>query len=74
MAFATSEILDTMMLGISIGENEMSDQKPKDHKDEDVTFDMYHFFSRKDVIALVIMILLLLAYVLYQAFFGAEII
>ena len=51
----------------------MSDQKPKDHKDEDVTFDMYHFFSRKDVIALVIMILLLLAYVLYQAFFSIEV-
>ena len=50
----------------------MSEQKP-DKKDEDITFDMYHFFSRKDVIALVIMILLLLAYVMYQAFFIAEV-
>ena len=50
----------------------MSDQKTKDHKDENVTFDMYHFFSRKDVIALVIMILLLLAYVLYQVGFTPE--
>lgn len=49
----------------------MSDKDPQKH-DEDVTFDMYHFFSRKDVIALVIMILLLLAYVLYQAFFIPE--
>jgi len=49
----------------------MNEQEP-DKKDEDVTFDMYHFFSRKDVIALVIMILLLLAYVLYQAGFKPE--
>lgn len=49
----------------------MSDQEPK-KKDENVSFDMYHFFSRKDVIALVIMILLLLAYVLYQAGFAPE--
>ena len=55
------------------GEIAMTDQNPK-QKDDDVTFDMYHFFSRKDVIALVIMILLLLAYVLYQAFFSIEVI
>ena len=42
-------------------------------KEDDVTFDMYHFFSRKDVIALVVMILLLLGYVLYQAGFTPEI-
>ena len=52
----------------------MTDQKPDNHKDENVTFDMYHFFSRKDVIALVIMILLLLGYVLYQTLFKVEII
>lgn len=49
----------------------MSDKEPK-KQDENVTFDMYHFFSRKDVIALVIMILLLLAYVLYQVGFTPE--
>ena len=36
----------------------MSDKEPEKQED-DVTFDMYHFFSRKDVIALVIMILML---------------
>ncbi len=51
----------------------MSDQKPKDHKDDDVTFDMYHFFSRKDVVALVIMILMLLAYIIYQVGFIPEV-
>lgn len=49
----------------------MSDNKPQ-KKEDDVTFDMYHFFSRKDVIALVIMILMLLAYVLYQVGFTPE--
>lgn len=49
----------------------MSEQK-NDNQDDDVTFDMYHFFSRKDVIALVIMILLLLAYVLYQVGFTPD--
>jgi quinol-cytochrome oxidoreductase complex cytochrome b subunit len=50
----------------------MSDKQDK--KDEDVTFDMYHFFSRKDVIALVIMMAFLLAIILFKAFFSPEVI
>jgi len=53
----------------------MSDQKPNEKKEEPEvlkTFDMYTLFSRKDVIALLIMIFLLLIYVLYQAFFSVE--
>ena len=43
----------------------MSDE---DQKDEEVlkTFDMYHFFSRKDVILAIILVLMLLGYVLYN--------
>lgn len=54
----------------------MSDKKQKsqDDHEEEIPFDMYGFFSRKDVIALVIMILILLFYVVYQAFFTAEIV
>ena len=53
----------------------MSDNDKKNEKhneDEGGQFDMYHLFSRKDVVALVFMILLLLAYVVYQAFFTAQ--
>ena len=50
----------------------MSDQEPK-QKDENVSFDMYHFFSRKDVIALVIMMAFLLAIILYQVFLVPEV-
>jgi hypothetical protein len=30
------------------------------------TFDIYHFFSRKDVIAIILLVLLLLGFVLYK--------
>ena len=32
------------------------------------TFDMYHFFSRKDVIAIIVLMLILLGYALYKVF------
>jgi quinol-cytochrome oxidoreductase complex cytochrome b subunit len=40
-------------------------------QDEDLkTFDMYHFFSRKDVIALALFLVLLVLFVLYKVFFA----
>jgi len=52
----------------------MSDKEQKKEEHEVLkTFDMYTLLSRKDVIALIIMILLLLVYVLYQAFFSAQV-
>ncbi len=37
------------------------------HEDEDLkTFDMYHFFSRKDVLAMMVFIVVLLMYLLFK--------
>ncbi len=46
----------------------------KKGEDQEVlkTFDMYHFFSRKDVIAAIVFIVLLLAFLAYQAFFNVQ--
>jgi hypothetical protein len=30
------------------------------------TFDIYHFFSRKDVIAIIVLVLLMLGYTVYK--------
>jgi len=43
------------------------EQKPK-KSDENVHFDMYHFFSRKDVILAGIVIFALLVYSLFKIF------
>jgi len=52
----------------------MDDKENKKEEEHEVlkTFDMYTLISRKDVIALIIMILLLLGIVLYEAFFSVE--
>ncbi len=52
------------------------DQKPKAYNapDDGKTFDMYHLFSRWDVILLVLFVLGLLAYVAVQIFFTAEVV
>ena len=44
----------------------MSEDEQK-NKEVLKTFDMYHFFSRKDVILAIILILLLLGFVLYKS-------
>lgn len=44
------------------------DKKETKDDDENITFDIYHFFSRKDVILLIILILALLIYTLYHFF------
>ena len=36
------------------------------------TFDMYHFFSRKDVIAIIVLVLLLLGYTAYTTFVAPQ--
>lgn len=38
-------------------------------KDELKTFDMYHFFSRKDVIAIIVLLAVLLLFAIYTTFF-----
>ncbi len=48
----------------------MSDQNTE--KDKGATFDMYHFFSRKDVILAAAVIVGLLLYVLFRFFTGAH--
>ncbi len=51
----------------------MNEKMPeKDENEEGATFDMYHFFSRKDVLLIGALILLLLLYALYSMFAGAE--
>ena len=47
--------------------------KKKAVKDDNVTFDMYHFFSRWDVIAMIIFILAMLCIILYQLFTGGQV-
>jgi len=50
-------------------------QEPKSPEDEDLkTFDMYHFFSRKDVIAMIVFIVVLLAYIVFKLLFSPGII
>lgn len=51
----------------------MTNQK-NDKKEVLRTFDMYHFFSRKDVILAIILILIILAAVLYQVFISPEVV
>ncbi len=41
-------------------------EKDKKGKNEGATFDMYHFFSRRDVIAACVIILIILLYLLYK--------
>ncbi len=43
-------------------------------EDEEIlhTFDMYHFFSRKDVILIILLVLGLLIYVLSQTLFAPQ--
>lgn len=52
----------------------MSEEKTKnDTKGSGgATFDMYHFFSRKDVILAAIVIIVLLLYALFQFFTGSQ--
>lgn len=47
----------------------------KDKKEQEVlrTFDMYHFFSRKDVVLMILFILLMLGIICFKLFFGAEV-
>lgn len=53
----------------------MSDEnKTPDSEDEGATFDMYHFFSRKDVMLAAIVIICLLIYVLFKVFGGAHVV
>ena len=49
----------------------MNDDPQKD-KDVLKTFDMYHFFSRKDVILAIALILFLLGYAIYKTVFVTE--
>lgn len=50
----------------------MSDND-QDQQDDLKTFDMYHFFSRKDVILMVLFILLMLALIVFKAFFADQV-
>ena len=52
----------------------MSDQEPQHDDNEEVlrTFDMYHFFSRKDVLLAIAFIVILLAIVLYKTLIVAD--
>lgn len=43
-----------------------------DHEEKGGTFDMYHFFSRKDVLLAGVLILALLIYALYRFLAGAS--
>ncbi len=50
-------------------------ETPEKKDPEDLkTFDMYHFFSRKDVIAMVVLIVILLAYILFQVLMKPEVV
>lgn len=46
----------------------MTEDVEKQNEDEEIlhTFDMYHFFSRKDVILVIVLVVLLLAYLVFQ--------
>ncbi len=54
----------------------MNDEPAKNETNEEEevlhTFDMYHFFSRKDVLLAIILIVLLLAYVVFQSMFAPQ--
>ena len=54
----------------------MNDKPEKTETDEEEeilrTFDMYHFFSRKDVILIIFLVLLLLVYVVFQTVFAPQ--
>lgn len=50
--------------------NQEDNDKHKAAEDKGVTFDMYHFFSRKDVLFAGALILLLLIYVVYKILSG----
>ncbi|MGB0718874.1 MAG: hypothetical protein ACPGRX_00255 [Bdellovibrionales bacterium] len=49
----------------------MTDKNPNDDKEGLKTFDMYHFFSRKDVIAVIVLVLIILVFVLWKTLFPA---
>jgi len=54
----------------------MNDKPEKTETDEEEeilrTFDMYHFFSRKDVILIIFLVLLLLVYIVFQTVFAPQ--
>ncbi len=50
----------------------MSEDKVEQNKDDGARFDMYHFFSRKDVILAAIVILALLIYALFYFFTSGQ--
>jgi len=53
----------------------MSDKSEEPKKQEILkTFDMYHFFSRKDVILMILFILLMLGIIIFKAFFDADVV
>lgn len=47
-------------------------QEREDEEEILHTFDMYHFFSRKDVILIIFLLLVLLAYVVFQSVFAPQ--
>ncbi len=56
----------------------MTDQKDngdsRDGQEDGATFDMYHFISRKDVIAAAVLILVLLIYLVFRLLAGPEVV
>ena len=52
------------------------DPNKEQHEEEEQevlhTFDMYHFFSRKDVLLAIVLILVLLGFVLYTMMFAPQ--
>ncbi len=50
----------------------LQDSQDEDDSDKSVTFDMYHFFSRKDVLLAGLLILALLLYVVFRFLSGAS--
>ncbi len=44
------------------------DGKPDVEQEALTTFDMYHFFSRKDVVLMIVFIVAMLAYITYRVF------
>ena len=55
-----------------MSEDKKDDLDILEGKDENVHFDMYHFFSRKDVIAIIVLVLLLLGYTAYTTFVAPQ--
>ena len=47
-------------------------QNTEDEEEILHTFDMYHFFSRKDVLLAIFLVVLLLLYVVFQTMFAPQ--